>query len=302
MRRFDSEFKGSALVFLAGALWGFIGLFVKEMSRLGASATVIGFLRMAFAFAVMAAVTLFRGGPGAFRVDRRTMAACALLGIVCHGVFNVFYSLAVTLAGVSVSAVLLDLSPVFTLGISALFFRERLTGRKLLAAALAVLGCALAATGGRVDAAGLSVLGLACGVGAGFCYALTPIFGRLAADRMDPFVLSAYTNLFAALTLLLWARPWRAAAELSAPVMVWGFFYGLIPTALAYLLYYPGVRLVTESSRVPVLASMEAVVAVLVGVLVYREALGAMNLLGIALVLLSIAVLNPSPKKHKKSA
>lgn len=69
-----------------------------------------------------------------------------------------------------------------------------------------------------------------------------------------------------------------------------GVLYALIPTAIAYLLYYRGLQQIQESSKVPVLASMETVVAAVIGVLVLGEKLGVAHYLGIVVVMVSIVM------------
>lgn len=291
----NTELAGCMFVFAAGFLWGIIGLFVKEMEHAGATPEMISFLRVFFAFLIMAVITVCKKGARAFLVHAGTLFFCALLGLVCHGIYNIFYSLAVTLSGVSVSAVLLNIAPVFTLLFSMLLFSERFTKSKAIAVLMNMLGCILTATNGRIDSAGLSMIGIACGIGVGFCYSMTAIIGRFAADRTDPFVMSTYSYLFAALSLGIWMKPWEAPIAVSAPVILWGFFYALIPTAIGYLLYYRGIQNIRESSKVPVIASVESVVATLVGICVYREQIGWISMAGIMLVLLSIRLMN---RKH----
>mgnify|MGYP006870774545 CR=1 FL=1 len=60
------------------------------------------------------------------KVTPKIMVYCALLGLICHGIYNIFYSLAVTSIGVSLSAVLLNVATVFTAVFSASSFRNRL--------------------------------------------------------------------------------------------------------------------------------------------------------------------------------
>lgn len=288
----NTELTGCLFVFAAGALWGLIGLFVKEMEHAGASPEMISFLRVFFAFLIMTAATVWKKGIRVFLADRKTLFFCAALGVVCHGIYNVFYSLAVTLAGVSVSAVLLNIAPVFTLLFSVLLFSERFTGAKAAAAVVNMLGCVLTATNGQITLAGLSVFGILCGVGAGLCYSMTAIIGRFASDRTDSFVMSAYSYLFAALSLGVWMRPWRGMGTLNQKVVIWGFLYALIPTAIGYLLYYCGIARIRESSKVPVIASVESVVATLIGIFLYHEKIGPASMAGIALVLLSIWLMN----------
>ncbi len=283
--------RGTVLIFAAGCLWGSIGLFIRLMSDAGAPAATIGFLRMVFAFVILLVVTVIRSGISAFRVSRRILFFSAMLGLVCHGVYNVFYSWAVVRIGVTVSAVLLNVAPVFTAILSAGFFHERITSRKCIALIVNVIGCVLAATGGQFKAAVLSVSGILFGIAAGLCYALTAIFGRLAGERGDPFVVSTYSYLFAALFLAAFMKPW-ATPIMITPSIVWlGFLYALIPTAIGYLFYYQGVQQIQESSKVPVIASMETVTAAILGVLVLGEKLSVVHYLGIAVVMGSIVLM-----------
>lgn len=75
-----------------------------------------------------------------------------------------------------------------------------------------------------------------------------------------------------------------------------GFCYGMT-AVIAYLLYYRGVQKIRDSSRVPVLASVECVVAVGIGVLALHETLDAVKVLGIALVLGSVLLMNSGTQK-----
>ncbi len=292
MKRKNTTFECSAvLIFIAGCLWGSIGLFIRWMSDAGASAATISFLRMAFAFVILLIITVIHSGISAFRVSGRVLFFSAMLGLICHGVYNVFYSWAVVRIGVTVSAVLLNIAPVFTAVLSAIFFHERLTSHKCIALLINVIGCVLAATGGQFTAASLSVSGILFGVASGLCYALTAIFGKLAGEDSDPFVISTYSYLFAALFLAVFMRPWEMPITLTLPIVGLGFLYALIPTAIGYLFYYQGVQQIRESSKVPVIASMETVTAAIFGVLILGEKLTVLHYLGIVIVMFSIVLM-----------
>lgn len=286
------------LIFIAGCLWGSIGLFIRFMSDAGASAAEISFLRMVFAFAILMILTTIRSGISAFRISKRAIFFSAALGLICHGVYNVFYSWAVTRIGVTVSAVLLNVAPVFTAVISAVCFHERITSRKCIALVINVIGCILAATGGQFSAASLSVFGILCGVAAGLCYALTAIFGRLAGECTDPFIISTYSYFFAALFLAVFLKPWSLQITITPSVVWLGFLYALIPTAIGYLFYYQGVQQITESSTVPVIASMETVMAAILGALVLGERLRIAHYLGIVIVMVSIVLMQNRQNEH----
>ena len=283
---------GYLLVFSAGTLWGTIGLFVKQMELNGSTAVITSFLRVFFAALIMLPLCIVRGGRRSLRIGKKALMFCAVLGVVCHGVYNILYSLAVTLTGVSVSAVLLNIAPVFTLLFSAMLFSEHITGRKIVAIIVNILGCILTVTNGKLDAVSFSVAGILFGIGAGLCYAMTAIFGRFAAEQTDPFVMSLYSYLAAAMLLFLWARPWSHGTAISANILIWGFLFALIPTSTAYILYYWGLKKIHESSKVPVIASVETIVAALIGILIYREMLGVVSMLGVMLVMGSILFMN----------
>ena len=106
--------KGDFLIFTVGILWGSIGLFIQLLVRAGSSAPLSSFLRMFFAFLILAIFTITKHGISAFIVTKRTLMYSAVLGIVCHGIYNVFYVWSVMISGITVSAVLLNIAPVFT--------------------------------------------------------------------------------------------------------------------------------------------------------------------------------------------
>ena len=286
------KYKGQLLVFAAGLLWGIIGVFVKELENCGSTPQLTGFLRVFFAFLIMLFITVFRYGFHALHTDKRTLAVCMMLGIVCHGIYNIFYSLAVTLAGVSVSAVLLNLAPICTLLFSVLCFSERMNRYKLAAVVINVAGCILAVTGGKFETVSFSVIGILCGIGAGLCYSMTAIIGRFAADRTNPFLMSMYSYFFAAVLLGIWMQPWKTGFLINSRMIGLGFLYALIPTAFAYVLYYRGLQEIRESSKVPVIASVETVVAVAAGMVWYQEKLEFVSGVGVCLVLFSIVMMS----------
>lgn len=288
---------GFLLVFLGGAVWGTTGPFIQLLLDLGLSSELTGFVRMAFAFAIMAVATAALKGPSALRIPPRDLAVCAVLGVVGQGIYNIAYCQSVNLVGVTVAAVLLNVAPVFGAVFSVVLFHEHMTWKKALILAATMAGCMLAATGGTLELPHASVTGILLGAAAGLCYALIPIIGRYASPGLDPFAMSTYGYLFAAITLLPVAQPWTSPLLLDPMVLLAGLGIGLIPTGIAYLLYYRGIQYVRETSLIPVAASSETVVAAILGVALCGNALGAGNIAGIAVVIASIAALGLLERK-----
>lgn len=295
-----SSGKGAGFIFIAGSLWGTIGLFVTIMNRQGSFPALTGFLRLAFAFLLLFLFTARRYGLRAFLVDRKTLLFSVLLGLISHGINNWVYASSVTLNGVSLAVVILNLAPLFTLLWAVLIFSERLTEIKILAVAVNLTGCALAVTGGKFSGLSITIPGLLFGIGAAVTYSLNPILGRFATEKTNPYVVSTYCFFVAAVFLAFLAKPWNPSISWNVPLVASGLLYALIATAIAFVFYYTGVRMITTSSRIPIIASVEIIVATAVGVLVFSEPIGLPHLAGILLILSSILLLNlPLSQKIK---
>ncbi len=289
----DSNIRKYALIMLSGILWGTIGLFVKVLDAKGSTSEYTTFMRMCFAFLLLFAITLAKEGTASFRIGRNTLISCALLGFVSMSLNNLCYTNAVNRLGMSLAAAILYMAPIFTSIQSKLFFHEKVGRNKLIALAFNVIGCVLAATGGRLSLEGVSVIGLLFGIGAAFAYSTQNIFGRLATDEASPFVVATYNFFFAAAFTLVVARPFSTIDDPFEPqLLIWGLLFGLIPTTIAYLLYFAGIQGLTETSKVPVFCSLELVVATVLGAVLFSENLPPASLAGTALILVSIMLMN----------
>ena len=278
---------------MSGVLWGTIGLFVKLLDARGSSSEYTTFMRMFFAFVMLFVITLVKEGIGAFRIGGKMMLSCVLLGFVSMSLNNLCYTNAVSRLGMSLAAALLYLAPVFTSIESKILFRETIGRRKMCALAINIAGCVLAATGGNFSEIRVSAAGLLFGLGAALAYSTQNIFGRLATDEGSPFVVATYNFFFAALFTLVVARPWRTVGNMLDPqLLLYGALFALIPTTIAYLLYFKGIQGLTETSRVPVLCSVELVVAAILGVVLFHEPFPAMSAAGTVMILISIAIMN----------
>ena len=194
--------------------------------------------------------------------------------------------------GMSVGSVLLYTAPVFTSITSMLLFKEKLNCLKWIALLINVTGCTLTATGGSFSAAAIAPIGLIIGVGAGFTYAMTAVFGKIAMqDEASPYAVAAYNLFFGCIFIALVRRPWITAADpFNIRLLVYGLFFGLIATAIAYGLYFSGLSKISQASKVQVVASVELVVATILGLLIFDERITVIKIIGIILVLLSIVL------------
>lgn len=285
--------RGYLMIFGAGCLWGMIGFFVKHLSALGADPGSIAFVRLFTAALILLGIFTVSGRLSCLRIDGQSLFFCALLGVLTQGMFNYFYNSAILSVGVATAAILLYISPVFVCIMSVMFFREHMGACKCAALFMNLLGCVMVVTDGDLSRLGASRIGILLGVGAAFTYSLCAIIGRVAADRLEPGAVAFYGLLFGSITMAVIARPWDTLpGVISVRFVIYAVGFGLISTVCAYLLYFSGISRVREISRVPVIASVEVLVSALVGMLVFSEKAGWIKITGVAVILLSIVLIN----------
>lgn len=288
------------LIFLSGCLWGTMGYFRRRMDVMGFETTGVVFSRCAMA-ALMFAVLLLIKDPSQLKVRFRDLPLFIGSGIVSLFFFSFSYFQAMQLMSLSAAAILLYTAPVFVMLMAAVLFKEKITGRKLLAIILCFAGCCLVS--GIAGGIRLTAAGLGYGLCAGFGYALYSIFGKLAMKRG-----------YGSLTINFWSCFLAASAAgvaggFSAPVQIifsssssFGFIVltALITTFLPYLLYTEGLTGV-EAGTASVVASIEPVVATVIGVLVFSEALTPAAVAGMVMVLAAIAILSLRSGKEENT-
>jgi drug/metabolite transporter (DMT)-like permease len=202
----------------------------------------------------------------------------------------------------AVAAALLYTAPVFVGLMSRVLFREKITVRKGVCMVVAFLGCAMT-TGVLENSGPLGAEGVLYGLGAGLGYALYSIFGRFALERgYHPVTISFSTFLIAALGAVCLTSPAEIAARVAdAPAHIPLLLaFAVVTTVLPFLAYTVGLARVAPG-KASVLASVEPVVAAVIGIAWLREGMTVWTGVGVATVVAAIALLQ-LPERGKKAA
>ena len=279
-------------VILAACLWGFMGFFRRKMGDMGLNTFGIILARCAFS-ALLYALTIALTKPVEFKIRPRDFWCFVGSGLCSLLFFSICYFQAMSLMTLSAAAILLYTAPCFVILLSALLFKERITGRKVFAMLLAFAGCCL--TSGVVGSdIRISTVGILYGLGSGFGYALYSIFSRLALNRgYSSITISFWSCLLAGIgaALIFGFREPMGIIFSSAGNLLFCFAAAIISTYLPYLLYTYGLEGI-EAGKASIMASVEPVVATLVGLFLFNEILSLWSVLGIILVLSAIVLLN----------
>ena len=283
---------GPALILLAGCFWGSMGIFVRRLTDYGFSSIQIVAIRVTLAALIFCMLLLIKD-PSGFRISVKDIPLFLGLGFGSILFFTVCYFTAITMMPLSTAAILLYTSPIWIMLMSVLFFREKLTGRKLLALVLAFAGCVLVS---GISGEGMTLTGLLVGLGSGIGYGLYSILGTVALRRYSPYTVTTYTFAFAALGAWLICRPAEMLAKFAAAPNLPGlvffcFLTALVTAVIPFLAYTLGLQTV-EASRAGILATVEPLVATLIGVAVFSEPLTLLSGLGILLILAAVVLLN----------
>ncbi len=277
----------AAPVFVTGAaiLWGILVIFVKKLSGAGLTSMEIVTLRV-YGSAMILVIGLLLYNKKLLKIRWQDAWCFVGTGVVSIVFFSWCYFKNVTVSSVAVSSILMYTSPVWVTILSRFVFGEKIGKSKLAALVMALVGCALVSgiTGGLGN---VSPEGLLLGLGSGIGYGLYSIFGRLALEKgYHPMTVSVYTFLFACVGVLPFVRVPELIEKMNVQPMqwVWAFAMAFLCTCMSFTLYTIGLKYM-EAGRAAVLATLEPIVTTLVGVVVYQEALSAVMILGIVLVL-----------------
>lgn len=290
-------------VLLAGTLWGLIGFFVRQYQAQGLDSMQTAALRITLA-AILFAVFVLIYKPKLFKVRLKDLWCFLGTGIISVGVFTFCYFKSIELSSLSVAAVLLYTAPAFVMLFSLIFFKEKMTVMKGVSVVLAVLGCAMTTgvIGGSIN---VTLAGFLFGLGSGVCYALYSIFSRFALNRgYEPFTITLYTFFFAAVFSVLACdvRPVIAVMTVDWSSVGFAVLFALVSCLLPYTFYTLGLKYIS-SGTASIIATVEPVVATVIGALVFAEPIGVpFGYIGVALVFLSVVLINIKiPKKNNKA-
>nr|MCR5768187.1 DMT family transporter [Lachnospiraceae bacterium] len=289
---------GSILIILAGCFWGSMGIFVRKLDTYGFSSIQIVSIRVTLAALIFALVLLIKDRAG-FRVSFKDIPLFLGLGFGSILFFTVCYFTAITMMSLSTAAILLYTSPVWIMIMSAFFFHEKLDRRKLVALALAFAGCVLVS---GISGEGINPIGLLVGLGSGIGYGLYSILGTIALRKYSPYTVTTYTFIFAAIGSWIICRPADMFNKFSDSadcgfLIAFCCLTALITAVIPFLAYTIGLESV-EASKAGIIATIEPMVATLIGIIVFSEPLTFMSGAGILLILSAVVILN---LKHQSS-
>lgn len=283
---------GPLLIIIAACFWGSMGIFVRGLAEYGFSPIQITATRITLAALMFCGLLLAKDLNG-FKIRLRDIPLFLGLGFGSILFFTICYFSAITIMPLSTAAILLYTSPIWIVLMSAVFFREKMNAKKLAALALAFGGCVLVS---GISGEGISMKGLLFGLGSGIGYGLYSILGTIALRRYSPYTVTTYTFSLAAIGSWFISSPTDLLSKFSAASdLTWLVFFcvltALVTAVIPFLSYTLGLRTV-EASKAGIIATLEPMVATVIGITCFSEALTLLSGMGITLILAAVVLLN----------
>lgn len=281
-------------IIIAAVLWGMISIFVNKLYDFGFNPIQIVSTRAVGASAILV-IYLFITNRRLLKITTSGIKYFIGTGLLSFAFFNWCLFVAIRSTSVSIATILMYTAPAFVMVLSAVLFKEKLTTVKIVSLALTFLGCVLVTGVLQGSEHRASALGILAGLGAGLGYALYSIFGKYALEKYDPMTIPVYTFIIAAVGLIPITDYKGIISSFSnIQVILYAVGLSLFSTVLPFIFYTKGLSRL-ESGKASLIATLEPVVASMVGFIVFREAVTLSKVLGILLVIAALIIIRDKP-------
>ena len=277
---------GVLLVMLAATAWGTVGVTTKAIYGMTVTnALSNGFFRLTLALPVLFLLGWLTLGRRLFRVGRKDLGWMLLMGGLT-AIYQVCFFAAIVRTNVTIATLItLCTAPVLVVMLSTWWTKEPLTRPVLLALCCALLGTGLLITVKPDFTAQSSLVsGVLLALGSALSYAVVTLISRTLAARCHPLQSIAIGFAFGAIVLLLAALATGLVMRYSPLGWSLLIYLGLVPTALAYGLFFTGMRS-TSATVASTATLLEPLMAAALAWLLFGEHFNRNSLLGAGLLI-----------------
>jgi drug/metabolite transporter (DMT)-like permease len=276
------------------AIWG--GTFVAGKHVVAVLSPMMGsFARYVVAcVALLVAAFVLEGGLP--KLSRRQWLGTFVLGTFGVFAYNLLFMASLERLPGSRAALIIALNPVITITISSLVLKERLSMRRWLGVAIALLGVWIVIS--RGDIASIDSAGIGAGelfmLAAVTSWALYTIVGRKVLGGLTPLAATNYAALWGTLLLAGAAAPGFRALEMTQFdwTMIGALLYlGIGGTALAFVWYYMSVKKL-GTAVTSIFNNLVPVFGVAISVVLLGEHLLASMLIGGAIAIVGVMMVS----------
>ena len=291
-QKMSTSAKGTVFMLISALCYGVSPALVKIQFDFGLNSSSVLMYRSGFAVLIIFGIMLFQKKPVTVsRFDRKRLF---IVGFFCALSLTVLVE-SYAFIDVGLASALHYTFPMFVNVLSALVFRQILTGSRLLSLLLGLSGVFVLAFNTSQKGA---AFGIFLAVLSGFLFAVYMlVLERLPFENRNALLVTMYLNLAIALYTLLYNIAFARLRPISSlPSGLHLILLAVINGVLALLFFRSGVLLL-GASRASIVATIEPLFSVMFGVLIVGEPLTTMLLIGLVLILVGLLIGNLSKQK-----
>jgi drug/metabolite transporter (DMT)-like permease len=293
------EASGYFLIAVASIIWGTMGILGNFAFDYGINPPTLIALRLLISsLTILTPVALFKSEL--FRIQKRDIPKFLVLGLLATALQRITYFYAINLTTVTMAAVLFYTYPIFVTIYASLFLKEKATFSIILAMILTFSGATLVIKVYHASWLDFNLLGVVSGMLSSIFFVFYFFIVKELRNRYTNWTLILYGDAIGALALT--PIIFSSLSEIvNYPQQLWLIIAAIawFPSLLAYLLYSKALKHV-KSSKGSILSVIEPLSAAIFSVVILKEILEPLQIVGVALALTGVILLFYKPKFWNK--
>ncbi|NLM42796.1 MAG: DMT family transporter [Clostridiales bacterium] len=285
---------GVLLTGISGACFGFLPIFASLAYRNGGNGVTLIFIRFFTAMVLLWMIVLFKGKP--YKLGKVKIFQFLILGALGYITSTAGYFSALNYISAPLVSLLFYTNPIIVSIISYFLLKEELNINKVIALILSSLGLAsiVGFSIGSIDIRGVFLAVLAAFLYSGYIIAS----GKLVVG-VDPIVATTYVVTACAVSTLAYGLTTNSFVKINSFIILYGILMAIFSTVIAILFLFEGIKRI-GASQAAIIKTIEPMVTVVMSALVLGDRMSLPQLIGGALIIIGIVVLQRPVKEKEK--
>nr|MCR5454412.1 DMT family transporter [Bacteroidales bacterium] len=254
-----------------------------------------------YAFAVVILAVAVRAAGHSFRISKHELGVAGILGFF-FSVSSLALYASFNFMDAGLASTILFCYPVMVAIIMVVIFHEKITISTATSLLLAIAGIALLSKG---DAGShTAIIGVVLVIISSLTYSVYIVSVNRIKLSLNNLQLTFWVSLFGLVTIGIASMFGSSNHIQPLPNMAaagWAFMLGLVPTVLSLIFMNIAIK-IAGSTPAAIMGALEPITAVIIGNVVFNEAITVKLLIGILLILTAVIliILSNNPKKAKE--
>lgn len=268
-------------------VFGTIGIFVKNISL---SSGEISLFRAIIAAIAIIIYKLIIGKKIKFSEVKKDLPLLFLSGVAMGFNWILLFE-AYKYTTVSIATLSYYFAPVIVMVVCPIIFKEKMTVKQIICFLMATIGLIMVINISGIDKANNNGIGIAFGVGAAVLYATVIILNKFIKNvtGIDRTLIQFFASIIVLFPYVL-ATTGINIGNLEIKGIINLLILGIIHTGITYCLYFSSLKDL-KGQEAAILSYVDPLVAIIISVVILRETITAMQLIG-GMLILGFTLLN----------